>query len=96
MKVKKNVKIAILTTLLAGVLATLFFTTIKPRMELRELARETCDEIDGAMVIVVAGVINKASNKAERLGFEKQELGEEMREQCPGVVAALEDWARKN
>lgn len=73
-----------------------FVFLIKPRMEMNELAKETCDEIDGSIMLVVGGVMKKAIGKAERLGFSGPELGDRMREECPGLMAGLAKWSKEH
>lgn len=59
--------------------------------ELQELAEETCDELEGAIVLQVGGIINSAVNRAERMGASGPELGNRMRQECPGVMGAVEN-----
>lgn len=88
-----NKKVIALIATLAGLLLAVYFVFIKPELEMRELARETCDEIDGAMMLTVGPTLNKAAGKTERLGFDKSRLGEQMRVECPYLVDSLENWA---
>jgi len=79
------------TTILGVVLVLGFALVLKPRMDMNELAQETCDELDGAIVMVAGPIISKAVGKAERLGFSGPELGERMRDRCPGLMRQLND-----
>lgn len=57
---------------------------------LTELAQDTCDELEGAIVLQVGGIISGAVREAEELGYEGPDLGDKMREECPGLMAAVE------
>ena len=88
-----NKKVIVLITVTVALAAAVYFVFVKPELEMRELARETCDEIDGAMMMTVGPTLNKAAGKTERLGFDKSRLGEQMRVECPYLIDALENWA---
>ena len=94
-----NTKSRVLGSLLGGIaLAALVLSYLlyfKPRAEARELARETCDELNGAIMLQVGPILNKATGKAGRLGYDQPEFGELMREQCPDTMQALAQWARE-
>ena len=79
--------------ILAGILLFGFFLLIKPTMDLKTLAQETCDELDGARVIVAGPLISKAIGKTERLGFSRLDLRIKMRTECPGLIESMEKWA---
>lgn len=85
----------LLPTLVVALLGAYFFI-LRPQMQLKELAAETCDELDGAIVMVAGPLMNKAIGKAGRLGFEGHELGDAMREQCPGLMRGLSAWAEEH
>jgi hypothetical protein len=74
----------------------LFFLFVRPRMQLTELAVETCGQLDGAIMLQVGSILGGATRKAEHLGFTPQELGDEMREECPDLMAAMERWGREH
>jgi hypothetical protein len=71
-------------------LALGFFFLVKPRMDMDDLAQETCDELDGAIVMIAGSIVSKAVGKAERLGFSGPELGSRMRDKCPGIMNHLD------
>ncbi len=78
------------------VLALGFLLIVKPRLDMRELAKETCDELDGAIVLVAGPLMKKAIGKAERLGFSAPDLGGIMREECPGLMQSLDRWSEEH
>jgi len=66
---------------------------------LRDLAQETCNDLENAIVLQVGLILENAIEEAERLGYTGPELGDAMRDECPNVMAALanvgeEDEAR--
>jgi hypothetical protein len=70
-----------------------FAFILKPHMEMTELAQETCDELDGAIVMVAGSIMSGAIGKADRLGFSAAELGDKMRVECPDLMAGLAQWS---
>lgn len=85
-----NLKNAIAIVLLIAVVA------VGGRMAYRwhalhSLAQDACDEMDGAPFLIVGQIVGSAVKKAERLGYTGFELGDEMRETCPGLMRALEE-----
>jgi hypothetical protein len=85
---EKRTVISLVTLGLVLVLG--FVLVLKPRMDMDELAQETCDELDGAIVMVAGPIVSKAVGKSERLGFTGPELGDRMREKCPGIMNHLD------
>ena len=57
---------------------------------LTDLANETCNDLDNAIVLQVGGILGSAIADAEDLGYTGPELGDRMREECPGTMAALD------
>jgi hypothetical protein len=57
---------------------------------LTELAQDTCDDLDSAIVLQVGGILSGAIRDAEDLGYEGPDLGDKMREDCPDLMAAME------
>jgi len=84
-------RIAILVGVLVLVAGGAGFFVLKPHMEMQELARETCDELNGAIVLQAGPILNKAIGKTKRLGFEPTELGDRMREECPDLMQAMDE-----
>lgn len=54
------------------------------------MATETCEDLEGAIVLTAGAIVQRAIDDAEELGFTGPELGDEMREVCPDIMAALE------
>ena len=59
--------------------------------QLTELAKDTCAELDGAIVLQVGPILNRAISEADDLGFSGPELGDKMREECPSTMLALDE-----
>ncbi len=57
---------------------------------LDDLAAETCEDLEDSIVLTAALIVSSAIEDAEDLGFSAPELGDAMREQCPEIMAALE------
>jgi len=87
---KKNKIVVTLSAVIAVALGTMYMAVIKPRLELQELARETCDELEGASFLIAASIINNATGKTEQLGFETVDLRDAMFDECPYILDALE------
>jgi hypothetical protein len=68
----------------------------KPQRELRELAQDTCAELEGSIMLQVGSILSKAQSRALRLGFSAPELGDSMREECPALMMGLAEWSKKN
>ena len=66
---------------------------ISPRRQLDQLAKDTCDELDGSIMLVAGVTLESAVNKAERLGFSGPELGDRMREHCPSILRQIAEFA---
>jgi hypothetical protein len=86
------IRIVVGSILLAALVAT-YLLVLKPRQELKAAAQDTCDQLDGAIMLQVGPILSSATKKAERLGFTGPELGEQMRELCPDTMSALERWS---
>lgn len=59
--------------------------------KLTDLAIDTCQELDGSIVLTAGLILQDAIAEAEDLGFTAPELGDKMREECPGIMAAIEN-----
>jgi hypothetical protein len=57
---------------------------------LHEIAVRTCGELEGAIVFQVGSILGGAIAEAEDAGHTAPELGDEMREECPDIMAAVE------
>lgn len=57
---------------------------------LTDLATETCDDLEGSIVLTAGVILQGAIDDAADLGFTGPELGAKMREVCPGIMLALE------
>lgn len=55
------------------------------------LAKDTCAELDGAIVLQVGPILRKAISRAEDLGASGPELGAAMREECPETMSAIDN-----
>ena len=60
-----------------------------PMLDLLQVAKETCDELDGAIVLQVGGILSRAIGRAEDAGFSAPDLGDVMRAKCPDMMAAV-------
>lgn len=58
-----------------------------------DLADDTCRRLEDAIVLQVGGIVNRATSEAESMGSSGPELGEAMRERCPGMIAAMQGIA---
>ena len=58
--------------------------------ELTPIAQEACDELDGAIVLQVGGIVSSAISDAEDANYTGPELGDEMREICPWTMRQVE------
>lgn len=47
-------------------------------------------------MLQVGSILGGASRRAEHLGFTPQELGDEMRGECPELMVALERWSAEH
>jgi hypothetical protein len=61
-----------------------------PQRALEELAADTCQQLDDAIVLQVGYILGDAIDDAEELGFSGFDLGDEMRSACPLTMAAME------
>jgi hypothetical protein len=90
---KKTIVLAVPAIAALGVFAIVWFTYISPRRQLDQLAKDTCDDVDGAMMLTAISTLSSSINKAERLGFSGPELGDRMREHCPSIVRQIHEFA---
>lgn len=82
--------------ILAACLGAAYWLFIRPGLELDEVAQDTCDQMDGAIMLQVGPILNSAQRKAERLGFTPPELGDRMRAKCPDLMSQLNAWAEEH
>ncbi len=61
-----------------------------PLLRLVKVAQDACLELDGAIVLQVGGILNRAISKAEALEFDGPDLGDAMRSDCPSLMTAIE------
>lgn len=57
----------------------------------QQLAKETCAELEGAVILTAGSIVSAAVAKAEDMGSSGAELGDAMRAECPGIMDALEN-----
>ena len=85
-----NVRIgAVLAVLAVPVIALIVHAQGAPQRALEALAADTCDQLEDAIVLQVGYILGDAIEDAEELGFSGPELGDEMRSQCPIMMAAV-------
>jgi hypothetical protein len=56
-----------------------------------QLAKETCAELEGAIVLQAGPIVQRAIAKAEDMGATAGDLGDAMRSECPEIMAAIEN-----
>jgi hypothetical protein len=56
-----------------------------------QLAKETCAELEGAIVLTAGTIVSRAIAEAEDMGASASELGDAMRSECPEIMAAIEN-----
>ena len=59
--------------------------------ELTPVAENACEELEGAIVLQVGGILNRAINDAADAGYSGPELGDKMREICPLTMLAVDN-----
>jgi len=59
--------------------------------KLGDLAEDTCEQLEDSIVLTAGLIVQTAIDEAEDLGYTAPELGVKMREECPGIMAALEN-----
>ena len=59
--------------------------------EFTNLAQVTCEQLEGSIVLTAGLILQTAISTAENLGYTAPELGDKMREECPGVMDAIEN-----
>ena len=79
----------VLAALAVPVIALVVHAQGAPQRALEALAADTCEELDDAIVLQVGYILGDAIEDAEELGFTGPELGDEMRTQCPAMMAAV-------
>jgi hypothetical protein len=79
----------VLAVLAIPVIALIVHAQGAPQRALEALAADTCDELNDAIVLQVGYILGDAIDDAEELGFTGPELGDEMRAQCPAMMAAV-------
>lgn len=60
-------------------------------VDLVRIAEDACNELEGAIVLQVGGIVTQAIGRAERVGRSGLELGEALRARCPDLMAALDE-----
>ena len=75
---------------LAGVFVATLVIPGMPGGRLEALAKDTCAELEGAIVLQVGPILSKAISKAGDMGVSGSELGDAMRTACPATMAAIE------
>lgn len=83
-----------LLLLLIPVIA-IYFVVIRPKVQLQELADNTCSNLDGQMMLAVGPILKNAIDKAGKLGFSGPELGDKMRARCPDIMYQIEEWSNR-
>jgi hypothetical protein len=56
-----------------------------------QLAKETCAELEGAIVLQAGPIVQRAIADAEDMGATAGDLGDAMRSECPEIMAAIEN-----
>jgi hypothetical protein len=64
--------------------------------KLDDLARMTCTNLNGAMMITVGQILQGAILEAQRIGYSGPELGSRMRSMCPDIMVELDAWTAEN
>jgi hypothetical protein len=90
---KKGIVWAVVAIVAIGVFASVWFLYISPRRQMDQLAKDTCDDLDGSMMLVVGSTLSSSVNKAERLGFTGRDLGDRMQEHCPSIMRQIAEFA---
>jgi hypothetical protein len=70
--------------------AAIAATSCSGDSRLHEIAVRACGELEGAIVLQVGSILDGAIAEAEDAGHTAPELGDEMREECPDMMAAVE------
>jgi hypothetical protein len=86
-------KAIVLAVVALGVFAAVWVFYISPRRQLDQLAQDTCDDLEGSIMLVAASTLSSSINKAERLGFTGRDLGDRMREHCPSIMRQIMEVA---
>jgi hypothetical protein len=92
---KMTIVWAVVAIAVIGVFAVGWFLYVSPRRQLDQLAKDTCDDVDGAIMLTAISTLSSSINKAERLGFTGRELGDRMREHCPSIVRQIDEFASR-
>jgi hypothetical protein len=90
---KKAIVWTVIVIAAIATFAAVWFLYLQPRRELDELAKRTCMDLDGSMMLFVPPKLTSAVDDAERLGFTGEELGDRMREHCPSIIQQIQRWA---
>jgi hypothetical protein len=86
---------ATMAVVVLAALTAAWFLYISPRRQLDQLAKDTCNQLDGSIMLAAGFTLESAINKAERLGFSGPELGDRMREHCPSIMRQIADFASR-
>ena len=79
-----------------GILGAIFLIlVVVPHVQVKSLAKDTCKDMEGMMLIAAAGLLKKRTEEAEDLGFSGPEFGNKLREECPAIMQQFEDFVRK-